>query len=128
MDHRKALFNLLSLQLTSCPSAPVTADQGDRQTVLQKRMLLSRGGSFLLKQSVMAGSLSWKMVTNPVDVLLVLQAFPGKPFTAAGLASSKTPYAGRWSLVVTLNMMMFCLASQPFPAEPLSCCMQVDPM
>ena len=28
--------------------------------------------------------------------------------------------------MVTLNMMMFCLASQPFPAEPLSCCIVED--
>jgi hypothetical protein len=52
------------------------------------------------------------------DVLLVLQALPAKPLTAAGLAS----FAGIWSQAVTLTMLMFCLASKPFPAEPLSCC------
>ena len=43
------------------------------------------------------------------------------PLTAAGLASSTTLSAGRWSQVVTLTMLMFCLASQSFHAEPLSC-------
>ena len=70
------------------------------------------------------------MVTNPVCILLMFslscKPFLINPLTAAGLTSSQTPSVGRWSLVVTLNMMMFCLNSQPFPAEPLSCCIVED--
>ena len=92
LDHSKALLNHLSLQLTSCPSAPVKADKGEGKPPPEKSVAVQRwkfSSTTAIYGRIPQVEDGHKPSSHHVDVLLVLQALPAKPLNGSRLSLFK---------------------------------------